>query len=143
MIAIAVVYFVLSVGASVMFARGMDRSLDGPRLRALWAEGLTAQARCVVVRLEEAQDAEGGFVTHRHPTLEFRAEDGRTVTFEAPAPRVPLAVGDTVTVRYSAADPENATIRVQSFFIRHAKAVVICAGSVFALATASAIAFVP
>ncbi|MFE7463737.1 DUF3592 domain-containing protein [Streptomyces sp. NPDC057499] len=142
MIVVAAVYFVLAVGASVAFARGADRNLDGPRFRALWAENRTAEARCTAVRTEEAQDAEGGFVTHHHPTLEFRTDDGRTVTFEERNARVSPAEGDHVTVHYSAADPEGATTRAPSFAVRHARTLIVGTGSAFALVTATVLALV-
>ncbi|MFF4079351.1 DUF3592 domain-containing protein [Streptomyces sp. NPDC001777] len=140
--AVAAAYFVLAVGAAVMFAKGTDRNLQGPRLRALWAEGRTAEARCTAVRAEEAQDAEGGLVVHRRPTLEFRTDDGRTVVFEDGQSRLEPAVGDFVTVHYSAADPEDVTTRAPSFFVLHARAVITGVGSVFALITAVVLALV-
>ncbi|MGW2177080.1 DUF3592 domain-containing protein [Streptomyces sp. NPDC001732] len=139
----AAVYFVLAVGAAVMFGRSLDRQLQGPRLRAVWAEGLTAEARCTAVRAEEAQDAEGGFVVHKYPTLEFRTGDGRTVVFEDRQSRLDPAVGDFVTVHYGAADPEDVTSRTPSFGVLHARAVVTGVGSVFALITAIVLAVVP
>ncbi|MFF9567450.1 DUF3592 domain-containing protein [Streptomyces sp. NPDC014685] len=139
----AAVYFVLAVGAAVMFGKSTDRLLQGPRLRALWAEGLTAEARCTAVRTEEAQDAEGGFIVHRRPTLEFRTGDGRTVVFEDRQSRLEPAVGDFVTVHYSAAGPEeDVTTRTPSFFVLHARAVITGVGSVFALITAVVLALV-
>ncbi|MDK0521287.1 DUF3592 domain-containing protein [Streptomyces sp. ML-6] len=143
MAVLAAVYFVLAVGAAVMFGKSTDRLLQGPRLRALWAEGLTAEARCTAVRAEEAQDAEGGFVVHKYPTLEFRTADGRTVVFEERQSRIEPAVGEFVTVHYGAADPEgNATTRTPSFFVLHARAVITGVGSVFALITAVVLALV-
>ncbi|MFJ6011206.1 DUF3592 domain-containing protein [Streptomyces sp. NPDC092952] len=140
-VAIAAVYFVLSVGATMMFRKHADRLIDGPRLRAIWAEGLTAEARCTGIRVEEGQDAEGGFVVHRHPTLEFRTDDGRTVSFEERQGRLSPAVGDVVTVHYSAADPEGATTRGPSFVMLHLRGLVLGVCGFFAL-TAAVVAVV-
>ncbi|WP_326767044.1 DUF3592 domain-containing protein [Streptomyces sp. NBC_01591] len=139
---IAAVYFVIAVGAAVVSGRNLDRHLQGPRLRAAWAEGLTAEARCTAVRTEEAQDAEGGFVLHAHPTLEFRTGDGRTVSFEERQSRLTPAEGDFVTVYYGAANPQDATTRAPSFGMRHARTVITAAGCFFALISAVVIAVV-
>ncbi|WP_405715487.1 MULTISPECIES: DUF3592 domain-containing protein [unclassified Streptomyces] len=136
MIVVAAVYFVVAVGAAMVSGRNLDRHLQGPRLRAAWAEGLTAEARCTAVRTEEAQDAEGGSVLHVHPTLEFRTGDGRTVVFEERQSRSAPAEGDFVTVHYSAANPEDATTRAPSFGMRHARTVITAAGCFFALLSA-------
>ncbi|WP_406013763.1 DUF3592 domain-containing protein [Streptomyces sp. NBC_00984] len=142
MVVVAAVYFVVAVGAAVMSGRGLDRNLQGPRLRAAWAEGLTAEARCTAVRTEEVQDAEGGFVLNARPTLEFRTADGRAVSFEERQSRLVPAEGDFVTVHYSAANPEGATTRAPSFGMRHARAVITAAGCFFALVSAVVIAVV-
>ncbi|MFJ8850805.1 DUF3592 domain-containing protein [Streptomyces sp. NPDC102437] len=142
MIVVAAVYFVVAAGAAVVSGRNLDRHLQGPRLRAAWAEGLTAEARCTAVRTEEAQDAEGGYVLHTHPTLEFRTGDGRTVSFEERQSRLVPAEGDFVTVHYSAANPEDATTRAPSFGMRHARTVITAAGCSFALLSAVVIAVV-
>ncbi|MER5360603.1 DUF3592 domain-containing protein [Streptomyces sp. NPDC002785] len=139
---VAAVYFVAAVGAAVMSGRGLDRNLQGPRLRAAWAEGLTAEARCTALRTEEAQDSEGGSTQYTHPTLEFRTADGRTVDFEERQSRIVPAEGDFVTVYYSAANPEGATTRAPSFGMRHARAVITAAGCFFALVSAVVIAVV-
>ncbi|SFX89482.1 DUF3592 domain-containing protein [Streptomyces atratus] len=139
---VAAVYFVVAVGAAVLSGRNLDRHLQGPRLRAIWAGGRTAEARCTAVRTEEAQDAEGGFVLHSHPTLEFRTGDGRTVSFEERQSRPTPAEGDFVTVHYSAANPQDATTRAPSFGIRHARTVITAAGCFFALVSAVVIAVV-
>ncbi|MGW1428472.1 DUF3592 domain-containing protein [Streptomyces sp. NPDC002431] len=141
-VAIAAVYFVLSLGGTMMFRKQADRLMDGPRLRAIWAEGRTAEARCTGIRVEEGQDAEGGFVVHRHPTLEFRTEDGRTVSFEERQARISPAVGDSVTVHYSAADPEGATTRDPSFAILRLRGLITAVGGAFALVGAAVIAVV-
>ncbi|MGW2085646.1 DUF3592 domain-containing protein [Streptomyces sp. NPDC001880] len=140
---IAAAYFVLAVGAAVMFGRNLDRQLQGPRLRVAWAEGLTAEARCISLRTEEVQSPEGGPLAYTHPTLEFRTDDGRTVSFEERQSRLTPALGDFVTVYYGAANPEDATTRAPSFGMRHAKALITGAGSFFALVTAVVIALVP
>jgi hypothetical protein len=142
MVVVAAVYFVVAVGAAVMSGRNLDRHLQGPRLRAAWAEGLTAEARCIAVRTEEAQDSEGGFTQYTRPTLEFRTADGRTVAFEERQSRLVPAEGDFVTVHYSAADPEGATTRAPSFGMRHARTVITAAGMVFAAISAVVIAVV-
>ncbi|MFE6666677.1 DUF3592 domain-containing protein [Streptomyces sp. NPDC057697] len=139
---VAVLYFVVAAGAAVIFGKNMDRHLQGPRLRALWAQGRTAEARCTGLRTEEAQDAEGGFVQHTHPTLEFRTDDGRTVSFEERQSRIAPAEGDFVTVHYSPANPEDATTRAPSFGMRHARTVLTAAGCFFALVSAVVIAVV-
>ncbi|MGW2106767.1 DUF3592 domain-containing protein [Streptomyces sp. NPDC001948] len=142
MIVVAAVYFVVAAGAAVMFGRTLDRQLQGPRLRAAWAEGLTAEARCVSLRTEEVQSPEGGPLAYTHPTLEFRTDDGRTVGFEERQSRLTPARGDFVTVHYSAANPEDATTRAPSFGMRHARAVITAAGCSFALLSAVVIAVV-
>ncbi|MFF3731657.1 DUF3592 domain-containing protein [Streptomyces sp. NPDC002476] len=139
---VAAVYFVVAVAAAVMFGRNLDRHLQGPRLRAIWAGGRTAEARCTGVRTEEAQDAEGGFVLHAHPTLEFRTGDGRTVSFEERQSRPAPAQGDVVTVYYGAENPQDATTRAPSFGIRHARTLVTGVGGAFALVTAVVVALV-
>ncbi|MEU9564274.1 DUF3592 domain-containing protein [Streptomyces sp. NPDC048161] len=143
MVVVAAVYFVVAVGAAVMSGRSLDRTLQGPRLRAAWAEGLTAEARCVSLRTEEVQNPEGGPVEYTHPTLEFRTDEGRTVSFEERQSRPTPAKGDFVTVYYSAATPEGATTRAPSFGMRHARAVITAAGCFFALVSAVVIALVP
>ncbi|MER5989031.1 DUF3592 domain-containing protein [Streptomyces sp. NPDC001787] len=139
---IAVVYLVVSLGASVIYGRLLDRRLNGPQLRAAWAEGLTAEARCTAVRTEEGQDAEGGVVIHRYPTLEFRTADGRSVTVEERQSRHVPAEGESVTVHYSARNPEGATTRAASFGMLHARALITGVGAVLAVATASVLAVV-
>jgi hypothetical protein len=139
---VAAVYFVVAVGAAVMSGRSLDRQLQGPRLRAAWADGLTAEARCTSVRAEETQDAEGGSVLYAHPTLQFRTGDGRTVDFEERQSRLTPAEGDVVTVYYSAANPKDATTRAPSFGMRHARTVMTGAGVVFAAISAVVIAVV-
>ncbi|MFB7212422.1 DUF3592 domain-containing protein [Streptomyces sp. NPDC056255] len=143
MIVVAAVYFVVAAGAAVVSGRNLDRHLQGPRLRAAWAEGLTAEARCTAVRTEEVQDAEGGWVLQSHPTLEFCTGDGRTVSFEERQSRLVPAEGDSVTVHYSAANPKDATTRAPSFGMRHARTVITAAGCSFALLSAVVIALVP
>ncbi|MES9555598.1 MULTISPECIES: DUF3592 domain-containing protein [unclassified Streptomyces] len=140
---IAAVYFVIAVGAAVMSGKSLDRNLQGPRLRAAWAEGLTAEARCVSLRTEEVQSSEGGPVVYTHPTLEFRTGDGHTVSFEERQSRLTPARGDSVTVYYSAANPKDATTRAPSFGMRHARTLITGAGSFFALVSAVVIALVP
>ncbi|MFD4949360.1 hypothetical protein ACFVYE_38335 [Streptomyces sp. NPDC058239] len=76
---IAVVHLVAAAGAAVFYGGILDRQPQGPQLRAAWADGLTAEARCTSLRTEEAQDSEGARVVHTHPTPEFRTADGRTV----------------------------------------------------------------
>ncbi|MFH8476999.1 DUF3592 domain-containing protein [Streptomyces sp. NPDC018000] len=142
MVVAAAVYFVVAVGAAVMSGRNLDRHLQGPRLRAAWAEGLTAEAQCIAVRTEEAQDSEGGTAQYIHPTLEFRTADGRTVDFEERQSRLAPAEGDFVTVYYSAANPEGATTRAPSFGMRHARTVITAAGCFFALVSAVVVAVV-
>ncbi|MFD0338428.1 DUF3592 domain-containing protein [Streptomyces sp. NPDC127117] len=142
MVVVAAVYFVVAAGAAVISGRSLDRSLQGPRLRAAWAEGLTAEARCVSLRTEEVQNPEGGPAVHTHPTLEFRTDDGRTVSFEERRSRLTPAKGDFVTVHYSAANPEGATTRAPSFGMRHARTVITAAGCFFALVSAVVIAVV-
>ncbi|MFB7915715.1 DUF3592 domain-containing protein [Streptomyces sp. NPDC056061] len=137
---IALVYFVVSAGAAVAFGRALDRQLQGPRLRAAWADGLTAEARCTRVRTEEVQDAEGVPVVQTHPTLEFRTSEGRTVVFEERQARLTPAEGDLLTVYYAAADPENATTRAPSFGVRHTSTLVAGAGAALAAVTAAALA---
>ncbi|MFH8518836.1 DUF3592 domain-containing protein [Streptomyces gelaticus] len=139
---VAAVYFVVAVGAAVMFGRSLDRQLQGPRLRAAWAEGLTAEARCISLRTEEVQSPEGGPVLYTHPTLEFRTGDGRTVSFEERRSRLTPAKGDFVTVHYSAANPKEATTRAPSFGMRHARTVITGVGMVFAAISAVVIAVV-
>ncbi|MFD5188162.1 DUF3592 domain-containing protein [Streptomyces sp. NPDC058357] len=143
MVVVAAVYFVVAVGAAVMSGRSLDRNLQGPRLRAVWAEGLTAEARCVSLRTEEAQSPEGGPVEYTHPTLEFRTADGHTVGFEERRSRLTPALGDSVTVYYGAANPKDATTRAPSFGMRHARTVITAAGCFFALVSAVVIALVP
>ncbi|MFD7530258.1 DUF3592 domain-containing protein [Streptomyces sp. NPDC059849] len=142
-IIIAAAYFVLAVGAAVTLGKNMDRQLQGPRLRAAWAEGLTAEARCVSLRTEEVQSPEGGPLVHTHPTLEFRTADGHTVSFEERQSRLTPAPGDSVTVYYDAANPKDATTRAPSFGMRHARTLISGAGSFFALVSAVVIALVP
>ncbi|MFC9752660.1 DUF3592 domain-containing protein [Streptomyces sp. NPDC056921] len=142
-VVVAAVYFVVAAGAAVVSGRNLDRHLQGPRLRAAWAEGLTAEARCISLRTEEVQSPEGGPVEYTHPTLEFRTDDGHTVSFEERQSRLTPARGDFVTVYYSAANPKDATTRAPSFGMRHAKALITGVGSFFALVTAVVIALVP
>ncbi|MEV5680390.1 MULTISPECIES: DUF3592 domain-containing protein [unclassified Streptomyces] len=137
---IAVVFLVVSLGASVIYGRLLDRQLKGPQLRAAWAEGHTAEARCTAVRTEEGQDAEGGFVTYEYPTLEFRTADGRTISIEERQSRHVPAEGEFVTVHYSARNPEGATTRAASFGMLHARALITGVGAVLAVAIASALA---
>ncbi|MFF2324626.1 MULTISPECIES: DUF3592 domain-containing protein [unclassified Streptomyces] len=139
---IAVVYFVVAVGAAVFFGRALDRQVQGPRLRAAWAEGLTAEARCVSVRTEEVEDADGVPFVRVHLTLEFRTADGRTVSFEEHQARPGPAEGDFVTVHYSAQSPEAATTRPPAFAPRHLRALITVVGGAFALATAAVLAAV-
>ncbi|MFG3528852.1 DUF3592 domain-containing protein [Streptomyces sp. NPDC047917] len=139
---IAAAYFVLAVGAAVMSGRSLDRQLQGPRLRSAWAEGLTAEARCVSLRTEEVQSPEGGPLEQTHPTLEFRTADGHTVSFEERQSRHTPALGDLVTVYYGTANPKDATTRAPSFGMRHARALITGAGSFFALVSAAVIALV-
>ncbi|MFI9626022.1 DUF3592 domain-containing protein [Streptomyces sp. NPDC052042] len=133
-------YFIVSVSAVAVFGTHLDRQLQGPRLRAAWAGGLTSEARCTGVRTEEGQDADGVPMVRTHPTLEFRASDGRAVTFEERRERAELAVGDVVTVYYSAQDPQAATLRAPSVFMRHTRALVIGTGAVVAAVTATVLA---
>ncbi|MFJ7194538.1 MULTISPECIES: DUF3592 domain-containing protein [unclassified Streptomyces] len=142
MVVVAAIYFVVAVGAAVMSGRSLDRQLQGPRLRAIWAQGRTAEARCTALRTEEGQDAEGGFVLHTYPTLEFRTDDGRAVSFEERRSRPTPAEGDVVTVHYSAANPQDATTRAPSFGMRHARTVITAAGCFFALVSAVVIGVV-
>ncbi|MGW1652353.1 DUF3592 domain-containing protein [Streptomyces atratus] len=137
---IAVVYLVVAVGAAVFYGGILDRQLQGPRLRAAWADGLTAEARCTGLRSEEAQDAEGAPVVHTHPTLEFRTADGRAVSFEERRARLTVAEGEFMTVYYSAQNPESATTLAPSFAPRHARALTTAVGSAFALVTATVLA---
>ncbi|MFF9348795.1 DUF3592 domain-containing protein [Streptomyces sp. NPDC014734] len=137
---IALVYFVASTGAAVAYGRALDRQLEAPRLRAAWAEGLTAEARCTRLRTEEIQDVEGVPIVQTHPTLEFRTADGRTVAFEERQARLSLAEGDLQTVYYSARNPEDATTRAPSFGLRHVKVLVAAVGGVVAAVTATALA---
>ncbi|MGY3684649.1 DUF3592 domain-containing protein [Streptomyces sp. TE33382] len=139
---IAVVYLVVSLSASVIYGRILDRQLKGPQLRAVWAEGLTAEARCTAVRTEEGQDAEGGFVTHQYPMLEFRTADGRTVSIEERQSRHAPAEGKSVTVYYSAGNPDGATTRAASFGMLHARALITGVGAVLAVVTAAVLALV-
>ncbi|MFF8916504.1 DUF3592 domain-containing protein [Streptomyces sp. NPDC015032] len=139
---IAIVYFVVAVGAAVFYGGILDRQLQGPRLRAAWADGLTAEARCTAVRTEEGQDAEGVPVVHTYPTLEFRTADGRTVSFEERQARSAAAEGEFLTVYYDARNPEAATTRAPSFLPRHARAVTAAVGSVLAAVTATVLALV-
>ncbi len=139
---IAVVYFVLAAGAAAVFGRMLDRQLGAPRLRAAWAGGLTAEARCTGVRTEEGQDADGVPFVRTCPTLEFRTADGRAVAFEELRDRVGAAEGDVVTVYYGAHDPQAATTRAPSFAMRHAGALVTGAGALFAVVTATVLALV-
>jgi hypothetical protein len=139
---IAAVYLVVAVGASLFYGRVLDRQLEGPRLRAAWASGLTAEARCTSLRTEETQDAEGAPVVHVHPTLEFRTADGRTVSFEERQARLTPAEGDYLTVYYDPRNPEDATARPPSFGPRRARVVAPVVGSAFAVATAAVLAAV-
>ncbi|MFF4096467.1 DUF3592 domain-containing protein [Streptomyces sp. NPDC001834] len=139
---ISVVYFVVALGAAVAFGRALDRQLHGPGLRAAWADGLTAEARCTRVRTEERQDADAVPFVHTLPTLEFRTADGRTVAFEERRGRVELAEGDVLTVYYNARDPQAATTRAPSFGMLHLRALVTGAGAVLAAVTATVLALV-
>ncbi|MEU3655595.1 DUF3592 domain-containing protein [Streptomyces sp. NPDC032161] len=139
---VAVVYFLAALGAAAAFAGGLDRQLHGPRLRAAWKDGLTADARCTRVRTEEAQDADGVPFVRVCPTLEFRTADGRTVSFEERQGRTEPAEGDFLTVHYSAHDPLTATTRSPSFGMLHLRALVTGAGAVFAAVTATVLALV-
>ncbi|MFF3734962.1 DUF3592 domain-containing protein [Streptomyces sp. NPDC002476] len=139
----AAVYFIVSVSAATVMGTLLDRQLQGPRLRAAWAAGLTSDARCTRVRTEEGTDPEGVPMVRTHPTLEFRTSDGRTVTFEERRERTEVAVGDVVTVYYSAQDPQAATIRPPSLFMLHTRAVIIGMGTVVAAVTATVLALVP
>ncbi|MEV5603560.1 DUF3592 domain-containing protein [Streptomyces sp. NPDC052299] len=136
---IAVVYFVIATAAAVSLARSLDRQMEGPRLRAAWA-GRTAEARCTGVRAEEAQDADGMPVTQTRPTLEFRTESGRTVTFEERRRRLDVVEGDVVTVYYAEDAPGDATAQVPSFGTRRARELVAGVGCAFALVTAAVLA---
>jgi len=141
-VVVAVVYFVLAVGAATAFGRVLDRQLGAPQLRAAWADGLTAEARCTGVRTEEVQDADGVPFVRTYPTLEFRTADGGTVVFEELRGRVDPAEGDVVTVYYGAHDPQAATTRAPSFAMRRAGVLVAGAGALFAAITATVLALV-
>lgn len=139
---VAVVYFFAAVGAAFVFGRMLDRQLNGPRLRAAWADGLTAEARCTGVRAEEVQDADGAPFVRTRPTLEFRTADGRTVSFEERQARAEPAEGDVLTVYYSARDPQVATIRAPSFAMLRLRALVTGAGAVLAAVMATVLVLV-
>ncbi|WP_406491747.1 DUF3592 domain-containing protein [Streptomyces sp. NBC_00846] len=139
---IAVVYLVVAVGVAVFYGGILDRRLQGPRLRAAWADGLTAVARCTVLRREEGQDAEGVPVVRGYATLEFHTADGRTVSFEERQARLTPAEGEYLTVYYSARNPEAATTRAPSFVPRHTRALTAAVGSAFAVVSATVLAMV-
>ncbi|WP_406457601.1 DUF3592 domain-containing protein [Streptomyces sp. NBC_00876] len=141
MVVVAVVYFFVALTGAVIFARALDRQLQGPRLRAAW-DGLTAEAKCTAVRSEEMTDAEGVPMVLSHATLSFRTADGRTVEFEERQARLDVKTGEFVTVHYSELDPESATARTPSFVPRHIRALAAGVGGVLALVTSAALAMV-
>jgi hypothetical protein len=73
------------------------------------AGGVTAQARCVRVKVVRQPEGFEVMGTTRYQTYEFTAPDGRLVRFEEIG-RPETAEGDVVTVYYDPARPERATV---------------------------------
>ncbi|WP_415952254.1 DUF3592 domain-containing protein [Streptomyces sp. KLOTTS4A1] len=77
------------------------------RMRAAWASGLTARARCL--RTYATTRGGNNRTTTQHHVYEFVARDGRPVRFEEADGPAMTVEGDIVTVHYTAEHPEHAT----------------------------------
>ncbi|MFE1880279.1 DUF3592 domain-containing protein [Streptomyces diastatochromogenes] len=80
------------------------------RLGRTWAQGLTAEARCL--RMYTTTSGGGGDTSVRttvHHVYEFTTREGRTVRFEEEDGPATVLEGDFVTVRYLPEQPQQAT----------------------------------
>jgi hypothetical protein len=98
-----VIIAVIVVGAVKLVDR--DR-----QLRAAWASGLVAEARCVRSYTTTSGHDDRTSTTLHH-VYEFVTRDGRTVRFEEAGGPGTIIEGDIVSVHYIAERPEQATAR--------------------------------